>query len=288
MPMLKYLVDNDISFHINTNGILVTEELIKLLINYAKGSIQFSLDGAEREADDFVRGKGHFDKVHRVIQKLKVYGYQRGILKMVINQKNYHQIEEYFEFAKKYDFLPTYAFIVKSGRAHEYWDELCIDAKIKCDCRDKIRKLYEENAEYINRYHSKELVDYLCNMNIHYVNECQFNNEPCDFTPLIHPDGSVQPCEGLFDKQFCIGNLLHEPPEYIFSRENPRVQRLRAIADIRRSSLTQSFCKECKLQKLCGKGCIAESYNTGNIYGPPMDCDMRRHDFLHAVLSMRK
>lgn len=287
LAMLDYLIQNDIAFRISTNGTLMTDEIMDRILCYPKSSIQFSLDGAIAETDDEVRCPGHFNKIISLMTTLNQNGYKKGILKMVINRHNYEQIDDFFFLALKYNFIPTYAFLVKSGRAHKNWDELCIDDSFKCILRDKIRKLMDDNVEYFQQYQSPDLLSYLHNMNIDYVGECQFNLDHFTFSPLILPDGSAQPCQGLQEKEFCIGNLVTQSMDDIYSKENPLLKSLLERVAERRRILDNHKCKTCVLNKMCGKGCIAEAYNKGDFFGPSADCEMRKYDFLKKILKNR-
>lgn len=288
IEMLDYLIQNNLAFRISTNGMLMTDEIFDRILSYPKSSIQFSLDGAVAETDDEVRCPGHFNKIISLMTKLKQGGYRKGILKMVINRRNYEQIEEFFSLAMKYNFVPAFAFLVKSGRAHVNWDELCIEDTFKCTLRDKIRKMMDDNVEYFKQYQSPDLLTYLRNMNIDYVGECQFNLKHFTFSPLIHPDGSAQPCQGLQAPEFCIGNLITQSMEEIYSQENPLLKELIEKVTERRRILNSQKCKDCALNETCGKGCVAEAYNKGDFYGPSADCGMRKCDFLRGVLENRE
>ena len=54
---------------IATNGILLTEEMIKKLLYYNVKSFQISLDGASASINDYIRGNGVFNNVIRNIKK---------------------------------------------------------------------------------------------------------------------------------------------------------------------------------------------------------------------------
>lgn len=285
IDMMDYLIQNQMIFHINTNGTMVTDEIIERLLNYPGVSIQISLDGANAATDDVIRCEGHFNKVVSLMKKLNEKGFRKGIIKMVINRLNYDQIEDYFYLGMKYNFLPTYAFLVKSGRAKDSWGKLCVDDSLKYEAREKIRRLLDDNVDYIKKYSSKEILYYLRNMNIDYVGECHFNLEYFNFSPYIHADGSAQPCEGLFQKEFSIGNLITESPEEIYDHGNQLVKKFADEVKKRRMILNNGACKECVLNETCGKGCIAEAFNAGDFYGKPTDCGMRKRDFIHNILG---
>lgn len=288
LDMLDYLIQNELPFRISTNGMLMTGEIMRRIKYYSKASIQFSLDGAVAETDNKLRCTGHYEKIISLMSELNEVGYKKGILKMVINRLNYEQIEDHFYLALKYNFVPAYAFLVKSGRAITNWNNFCIEDSFKCVLRDKIRGLMDENVEYFEKYHVPELLEYLHNMNIDYAGECRFNLKHFDFVPLIHPDGSAQPCLGLQDEEFCIGNLINQTADEIYSQENPLVKNFLEKVAERRRVLDNIKCKTCGLNKTCGKGCIAEAYYAGNLYGPSADCGMRKYDFISGILKNRE
>ncbi|MCI9142199.1 MAG: radical SAM protein [Lachnospiraceae bacterium] len=283
--MVDYLIENRVTFHINTNGMLLTEKMIEKIANYPRASIQFSLDGVNAETDDSLRCKGHFERIVSIMRLFHERGFRKGVVKMVINRLNYCQIKDYFNLAMEYGFLPTYAFLVKSGRAHNIWDELNIDDKLKFSAREEIRELLDRHSDYIRGFGTESTMFYLKNMNIDYVGECHFNLGHYNFSPTIHADGSAQPCEGLFQKEFCIGNLLYESPDEIYTHGNKLVREFAEEVRKRRQRLDNELCKDCILNSTCGKGCIAESYNAGDFYGKPADCGMRKRDFMYNALN---
>ena len=56
----------------------------------------------------------------------------------------------------------------------------------------------------------------------------------------------------------------------------------------RRRILDDEKCKTCFLNSSCGKGCVAEAYNSGDFYGISTDCVFRKNDFLHSLISKCK
>jgi len=76
---------------IATNGILLTEEMIKKLLYYNVKSFQISLDGASASINDYIRGNGVFNNVIRNIKKLQEY-HCDITLAMTVNSFNYEDI----------------------------------------------------------------------------------------------------------------------------------------------------------------------------------------------------
>lgn len=285
--IIDILIENDIKFHINTNGMLMTPQIMDRFINYPNVSIQLSMDGANAETDDKLRCKGHYDRLICLMKAFNEAGFKGGTIKMVINRLNCDQIEAFFQLAMQYNFIPAFAFMYKIGRAQMNWDELYIAESQQYEIRNKIRGLINKNIDYFLQFDSKQLVHNLRTKNISYANECQFNKENYKFAPVIKPDGSVQPCQGLYTKEFCIGNIFSQSVDEIVSSGNYLVTDLLERIRKRRDNLDKVVCKSCFLNSTCGKGCVAESYNKGDFYGTPMNCEMRKRDALRYGLMGR-
>jgi len=63
LDIVKYGFRKGIICSINTNGTLLTQELIVNVLKCKVYLLTFSLDGASKETNDFIRGKGVFEKV---------------------------------------------------------------------------------------------------------------------------------------------------------------------------------------------------------------------------------
>jgi len=92
--------DLQIPFSITTNGTLLTEEKMKIIIKYKYLKyISFSVHGWREEHDTLVRVPGAFDKVHNVISKLAKK--RKGLaLSFVLTKNNIHSLKKLIDFAK--------------------------------------------------------------------------------------------------------------------------------------------------------------------------------------------
>lgn len=99
--IIQYLYDKDIAFDIFTNGIIL-EENVQRLISYYPRTVSISLySGIEKDHEIITRVKGSFKKTLSTIEQLSVNGIQL-ILKCCImrpNIKSYYLVED---IAKKY------------------------------------------------------------------------------------------------------------------------------------------------------------------------------------------
>lgn len=286
MEMLQYLVQKEVKFTLATNGILLTKEIINFLANFLDSYIQISLDGATADIDDKIRQSGHYNQVISVMNSLNEKGFKNGTIKMVVNQLNYNQIEEYFSLAKRYNFMPEYTFLIKSGRAKKNWEYLELSDELVLKLRGEIRKLFKTNREYIRMLKADSNFLDLYVKSISYTNECHFNKDDFRMFPLIRFDGSVQPCQGLRQEEYCIGNLAKQDIKEILSTKNKLLRDFLDKVRLRREKLEQDTCKKCTLNQKCGKGCIAESIQNGDFYGVSLKCEIRKKELLYKLKTL--
>lgn len=96
--MSKYIfnildeIDGKIKVGIATNGILLTEKIIDKLSKYGVKYYQISLDGTNKETNDYIRGNGTYDKIMATIATLKEKECDITIA-MTVNTYNYNDIK---------------------------------------------------------------------------------------------------------------------------------------------------------------------------------------------------
>ena len=86
-------IDGKIKVGIATNGTLFTEDLLKKILSFNVKSFQISLDGTSSEINDYIRGKGTFEKIIKNIELLQKYNCDITIA-MTVNSYNYVDIKE--------------------------------------------------------------------------------------------------------------------------------------------------------------------------------------------------
>ena len=91
-----------------TNGTRFTEEMIREMVELKWDRIMFSVDGANADTHDYVRGKkGAFDKTITAIERFthwkRVLGADRPLLGMVpvLTNRNHTQFSDYLELARR-------------------------------------------------------------------------------------------------------------------------------------------------------------------------------------------
>lgn len=101
LEILEYTNRKGIGFSINTNGSLISEEIVNKLVSYEQlRLVQISLDGKDKETHDFIRNKpGAYDKAIAAIKLLKNRGVRVGVDTTVM-KINHHQIRDIFMMLK--------------------------------------------------------------------------------------------------------------------------------------------------------------------------------------------
>ena len=99
----------------------------------------------------------------------------------------------------------------------------------------------------------------------------------------IKADGSIQPCQMLYNDEYSIGNIFHFDIGYTAQRVNW----LSSIAKKRHE--TDYDCNRCLLKEGCGKGCMAMAVN---LHNDPLaddgDCQFRKMQFIGYSLRRQK
>ncbi|MBN1996275.1 SynChlorMet cassette radical SAM/SPASM protein ScmF [candidate division KSB1 bacterium] len=91
--LLKYLIDQDVSVTIETNGVLCTPEVAMLVAKNKNVFVSVSLDGTDSRIHESIRGvKGCFEEAIQGIRNLVNAGIAPQII-MTLMRRNKHQIE---------------------------------------------------------------------------------------------------------------------------------------------------------------------------------------------------
>jgi len=249
-----------ISFGIVTNGTNHNDKLIEFLNTRSNLTLQISLDGSSEDQNSKTRGIGHFYRVIEFIEKIHNPN-TIPLLKMVISQNNYHDIENFYELAVSLNCIPEFAFIYKSGNGIDDWNNKMITAQQEI----KAVKLIDN----LNMKHNIKAFLPLC------TNKCSYisNNDNLSF--CIKVDGAIQPCQSLYDDKFSIGNVFN----FDVGGINKKIENIIGLAQKRLS--IDYGCSKCILKSGCYKGCMANAVylNSDPLAGDGL-CEFRKLQFI--------
>lgn len=105
--IIKKCTELDISTWINTNGMLIDENMAKNLVDSGLKTYIFSIDGPDTLIHDEIRGRGSFEQAVRGLDnviKYKHLGLEISV-NIVLSKNAVDNIEKFIPFLKKYSYL---------------------------------------------------------------------------------------------------------------------------------------------------------------------------------------
>jgi len=116
---------------IMTNGTLLTKSIVKRFKELNIDMVQLSLESSEQKVNDFIRGKGVYDKVLKAIKLLKKYCVKCS-LHFVASKYNANDAENYFKLAVKLGVnRVTFSNLVPIGNGFKISDQVLEPLELK-------------------------------------------------------------------------------------------------------------------------------------------------------------
>lgn len=250
---------------LNTNSLLLTEDLLKELIDAGLDYIQVSLDGTE-DAHDYIRGKGTYKKT---IEKMKMINNYSDKIKLhissVVSQKNIDCMEEFAKQILEVEKIDAQILGFKRFIPNNVLRDTAALGK------DGLKKLYENLELLQKKYKEKTTIAsdmpiknvFNENRAIEVMKKYNLNCVGCSAGVngiSIRNDGTVTPCTLLY---ISCGNILKQDLNEILKNTD--------MVKIRSREL-KGKCGECKYKQICG-GCRAAAYQiTGDFLEEDSEC----------------
>lgn len=259
----------NLSFGIVTNGTNHNCKLIEYLNTRPNFTLQVSLDGSNEEQNSKTRGGGNFEKALAFAKKINNTS-TNPLLKMVISQNNYDDIENFYKLALSINFTPEFAFIFKSGNGANAWEDKTVSPQQKLKALNLI--------DALNKKHNAQALLPFC------TGKCPFTKGTDNLSLCVKSDGSIQPCQMLYQEKYTLGNVFSFDPDSFYSRLDSIV----AIAQKRYRS--DYGCEKCMLNGYCGRGCMGAAANLNDDpYTSDGDCEFRKLQLIaHQMRSVLK
>lgn len=220
----KHLEGYPFSINIMTNGTLFTEELLTKLLDYSPPvrSVQVSIDGATKNTNDAIRGKGNFERALNGIRRVKFKTKLGVTASFTVHKVNVHEVPRLVELCSELHVdAVQIRRLVPIGRGTQFSKRLLTPQQT----RDLITFLYGKEREF-NEWTKKGkkapiLVENRCLFHLADPKEAIIrysctekgkrrlgNRCAIGFsTVTILPDGTVLPCRVL---PIPIGNILKQ------------------------------------------------------------------------------
>lgn len=241
---------------INSNSLLLNEELLDALIKAGLNYIQVSLDGL-RETHDYMRGVGNFD---RAIEKLRLINTKKIKLHVscCISMLN---VDTMYDFAQellvtngiKVDILGFKRFIPKNEMAGKY-NLGKYGLKRLYKNFEKVREHFSNITKIVVDFPQKNVFDLENVMKV--MRKYHLTCSGCSAAtggPCIRPDGTVSPCSLLYINA---GNIFENSLDEIYNSD--------PFVEICNRNI-KGKCGSCKYRLICG-GCRAAAMAIHNDY----------------------
>ncbi len=258
---------------VSTNGLLMTPDFARRAASIGL-ECQVSIDGAEAESHEAIRGKGTFAKALAAVKCLAQEG-AYGIMSMVFHSGNVDQIPAYLELAlqsgaKEARFIPIKA--IAGGSQYQLPDLVQVIRSVvrAVAKRPELQSLL--GRDYVS------ILAQTC--------RCCSPRQSCGTgcqTFLLDADGTVYPCLNLSCPEMAAGNVSEERFRRIWSSSCilGRVRGQTALAG------RPTPCGNCFARHFCMGGCRGETYaNTGRLDAPSVTCAQGRAAIVEVMWTL--
>lgn len=236
--------DSDlITFSLLTNGTLVTPEIAKRLKSYNPYYVQVSLEGGKK-TNDYIRGKGTYEKIAKGIINLKKYDIYTSISFTATNL-NYKEFPEVVKYARKY-------------RVDNVWSDRYIPLG---GSEDKNLSLnYEETREYleimaterkklIKKKNNHTLISMYRALQFQMTNDFAYGCTAGDTLLTVMENGDLVPCRRM---PIVVGNLFENDMSSLYFNSP-------ILKDLRKNTIPDE-CRDCEDSETCHGGLKCLTY----------------------------
>ena len=173
----------------------------------------------------------------------------------------------------KFDAVPGFGFVTKSGYASDHWEKLRLDERQKASIYSQIHLLYQYYHDYLAKHKQG-------NLQFSPTKGCELLKTNINYYPLVKYNGDIHPCQLLYSPSYTIGNLFVEDISYVLSLQNPRLVLLQKYLQLRLDLLRNGMCRGCVASAFCTGGCPAMALDYGDILNGDGGCISRKNHLL--------
>ena len=255
--LLEHAEHCNIGVKFSTNGAFITPENARRLAAMNYLDIQISLDGADRETNDRVRGEGSYDIAILAMDNLRDASFGRFKISVVMTRDNVSQLDEFKALADSYGAQLRITRLRPAGRGADTWNELHPTAAQQRIIYDWLMLHGEDVLTGDSFFHLNAFGDALPGLNL-----CGAGRVVC----LIDPLGDVYACPFVIHDEFKAGSVLDDGG---FTR----VWKSSELFTSLREPESPGACASCGSYDACQGGCMAAKFFTGlPLDGPDPEC----------------
>jgi SynChlorMet cassette radical SAM/SPASM protein ScmF len=280
--ILEIIRREGLSLTIETNGVFCTPETAREIAKSPNRLVSVSLDGANAETHDGIRGKiGSFEAAGNAVRNLSAAGINPQII-FTIMKKNVDQIEAVIGLAESLG-----------------------AASVKCN-------LVQPTARGEKLHESRESVGISQLINIGHAVEQQFSSKTqlnlyYDYPLAFRPLSSIANSQGcsicgikgilgvIADGRYALCGVGQQVPELVFGRigEDPlkKIWLENSVLKSLRAGLPaqlEGICSRCLMKGRCLGACLAQNYySSGRLWSPFWFCRQAEEEGLFPASRLR-
>ena len=239
----EFKKDKDLyTFSILTNGTLIDEKTAKKLSEYGPSYVQVSLEGGKK-INDYVRGKGVYEKVGKAVKLLKKYNIYTS-LSFTATRLNYRELPKVVKYAEKIgiDTVWSDRFIPLGTE----YDEQFILSK---DETQEYLKILQKERIKLKSKKSKTTVAIYRALQFQNTNDFPYKCTAGDSLLTVMENGDLVPCRRM---PIVVGNLLKEKMIDIYESSS-------ILKTLQKQEIPEE-CKPCEHAKTCRGGLKCLTY----------------------------
>ncbi|NDH10522.1 MAG: mycofactocin radical SAM maturase [Actinobacteria bacterium] len=254
--LVRYAVDHGVGVKFSTNGSGIDAEVAEQLAESDYVDVQISIDGADADTNDHVRGEGSFATAVQAMEHLQAAGFEGFKISVVMTRHNIPQVDEFKAMADHYGAQLRLTRFRPSGRGADSWEALH-------PTDQQQRELYHwlmghpDVLTGDSFFHLSALGEALPGLNL-----CGAGRVVC----LIDPVGDVYACPFVLHDEFLAGSV----------RDEGGFQKVWQDSDLfteLREPQSAGACASCGHFDACQGGCMAAKFFTGiPLDGPDPEC----------------
>jgi len=259
MQLLDYANGKGIITCVSTNGTMLDEKLVDSFKKWGEDNffIQVSLDGASKETNDRIRGKGTFEQINRAV-KLLAGAKLEFTINTVLTSVNYGELMDLYRYAEANDAKLRVSRLRPSGKGKENWSRLALS-----------REQMENFPKFLNAHNDVLTGDSFFFLTTESRQNLGLNMcGAAKLTCSIAPDGKIYPCPFLQETEFEAGDIRKKNFSEIWTASS--------ILEMFRHRNVDA-CKSCYRLDSCHGGCPAVGYFVSKtLSGPDPECIVNR------------
>src|SRR5664279_4439558 len=196
--LLDYAISANIGVKFSTNGVKIDRAAATRLASTDYVDVQISVDGADADVNDAIRGEGSFATAIRAMENLATAGFADFKISVVVTRHNIDQLDAFAALAQRYRAQLRLTRLRPSGRGASVWSELHPTAAQQQTLYAWLRDHGESRLTGDSFFHLSALGEALPGLNL-----CGAGRVVC----LIDPVGDVYACPFTIAEEFKAGNV---------------------------------------------------------------------------------